>query len=504
ASEGSKEAPVDAAMLLLQGKRHLLVQDFPSAVASLQEACQLLGTLYGETAPQCGEAYLCYGKALLELARQETGVLGNALGEDQNSEEEEEDDDDEEAEAEEGEGSGGEAAGRTAIFVYQCTLSSHTWGHEEEYTTREPQFGHPWPIGRQVTRCHASNATWLARDNVAVCLTRPVTVCLLLPHWLANGHVTMACLPTGGSKASESKAEVPKSHDVAMKEKEKVAEGSSPSVEGSGDSKLLGEGARAPASGSAPVMEVMDTQEVKGAEGESPAEVEKEEDAEEDLEKPEPALKEDPEPSEPGQPGTSSGTSAPPPKDEEEVSNLQLAWEVLELAKIIFEGQAKEGNREAQLKVADILLKLGEISLESDNCDQAVEDLGKCLCIQQEMLEADNRQLAETHYQRGLAYSFAGHYEEAANDFRAALSALELRVDNLTKLIEESKGKERTGSLDDDPIWRAEREVEDLKGLLPEVRAKVEDTHDMMRQNCDALKDAAIQKMMDRKPVRTP
>lgn len=80
-SSPAKEAPVDAAMLLLQGKRHLLVQDYPSAVCSLQEACERLGALYGETAPECGEAYLCYGKALLELARQETGVLGNALGE---------------------------------------------------------------------------------------------------------------------------------------------------------------------------------------------------------------------------------------------------------------------------------------------------------------------------------------------------------------------------------------------------------------------------------------
>lgn len=102
-------------------------------------------------------------------------------------------------------------------------------------------------------------------------------------------------------------------------------------------------------------------------------------------------------------------------------------------ARLLSRRQAKEGSREAQLKVADVLLKLGEISLESDNCKQAVEDLGKCLCIQQEMLESDDRLLAETHYQRGLAHSFAGHYNEAADDFRAAVSALELRVANLTK-----------------------------------------------------------------------
>jgi len=37
------------------------------------------GSQYGDVADECADAYFWYGKALLEVARQEGGILGDAV-----------------------------------------------------------------------------------------------------------------------------------------------------------------------------------------------------------------------------------------------------------------------------------------------------------------------------------------------------------------------------------------------------------------------------------------
>merc|ERR1719186_1988392 len=63
----------------MEGKRYMIVKDYPSAAESLAQACHYLASKHGETALECADAYFHYGKALLEMGRMEAGVLGNAL-----------------------------------------------------------------------------------------------------------------------------------------------------------------------------------------------------------------------------------------------------------------------------------------------------------------------------------------------------------------------------------------------------------------------------------------
>merc|ERR1712059_202984 len=68
---------------------------------------------------------------------------------------------------------------------------------------------------------------------------------------------------------------------------------------------------------------------------------------------------------------------------EEDSGNLEQAWEMLELAKIIYttqmEAAAEDKKIELDRRICEIFLHLGEVSLENENYDQAVEDLNQCL-----------------------------------------------------------------------------------------------------------------------------
>merc|ERR1712112_517150 len=68
---------------------------------------------------------------------------------------------------------------------------------------------------------------------------------------------------------------------------------------------------------------------------------------------------------------------------EEEPGNLQQSWEMFELAKLIYkrevETEAAEKKLDVVKKISDSLLHLGEISIENENYEQALEDIGECL-----------------------------------------------------------------------------------------------------------------------------
>ncbi|KAK5869222.1 hypothetical protein PBY51_010170 [Eleginops maclovinus] len=91
AADSSVDIAEEAKKLIGTGNRHLVMGDVVSAVRVFQDVCGMLAAKYGDTAEECGKAHFLCGKSLLELARMENSVFGNALeGGPEESEEEEE------------------------------------------------------------------------------------------------------------------------------------------------------------------------------------------------------------------------------------------------------------------------------------------------------------------------------------------------------------------------------------------------------------------------------
>jgi len=401
-SKKEVDAATQAMNHFAQGKRHLLVNDINSAVNSLQEACRMLAEQHGETAPECGDAYFYYGRALLEMARVESGVLGNALdgvpeGEDMDSSQVE---------------------------------------NPDKLAEDEKE-----KIGEQVGEA--------LEENFKTCEKSSPSDEKVNGHAKENGKSDEPMEDNDKSdKASSDKDNKDSDKDTDSKKKEGSTDDESQDGESQDDAEDgEEEGDEDAAEG----------EEKEGAEGEEEKEGEGEKTEEED----------------------------------EDVSNLQLAWEMLELAKVIYQRQ-EEGNKAMSLKAAQVFLKLGEVGLESENYPQSIEDFQSCLKIQETHMEVDDRCLAESHYQLGVAHSFSDDFDKSIDSFTKATKIIEDRIANLEKRKKEKEGwteeqKKNDAKLKEDPFYTEDTEIKELNTLLPEIKEKIVDMEEMKQDSKDKI-----------------
>eukprot|EP00092_Neocalanus_flemingeri_P079323 GFUD01098808.1.p1 GENE.GFUD01098808.1~~GFUD01098808.1.p1 ORF type:complete len:512 (-),score=168.15 GFUD01098808.1:108-1589(-) len=392
-SKKNDEIPADqkaqALMALSTGKRHMLCQDIPAAVESLGEACELMSVEFGEKAPECAEAYFYYGKALLEMARLESGVLGNAL---------------------DGVPEEGDEANDSQVEDPEKVT-------EEERTEVEGKVGEA--MEENYDECE--NAKILSKKDSKV---------------TTNGDTNGVHDKDGESEKSEE------------------------------DEEMEGDESEEGAAGEA------------NAGGLKEAEAEKSETDSVEGEKKE-----------------GEDAAAQEVEDEDDPSNLQLAWEMLELAKMVFTEQL-EGEKKGSItpdvkttiekKLCETFLTLGEVSLENENYVQAVEDLSLCLDRQKASLPSDSRSIAETHYQLGVALGFHMKFEEAVVSLEAAIAVLDARITNL-----KSKTESPDETKKDNIFHTREKEIAEIESLIPEIKEKITDTNEM--------KDESVRKVAEMK-----
>jgi len=176
-------------------------------------------------------------------------------------------------------------------------------------------------------------------------------------------------------------------------------------------------------------------------------------------------------------------------EEEEDVPSIQLAFEVLDLARVIYT-QKQERSREESLKLSQVYLKLGEVAMENENFTDAASMYKDCLELQKSLLSPDDRWLAETHYQLGAAYTMASDFDAGLLHANSAVEVIKARIQNRTQDLEKEGVKvseePELSSLTEEQQG-AVTELKELKTLLPELEEKIADIQ--------ASKDSTVKKL---------
>jgi len=161
----------------------------------------------------------------------------------------------------------------------------------------------------------------------------------------------------------------------------------------------------------------------------------------------------------------------------EDTSNLQLAWEMLELAKMIYERKSKnvvpEKKREVMSALWEASSGLGEVAMEAGNFSQALEEFSSCLEARKSLLPKDSRSIAEAHFQKSRAEAALGKTAESESSVRAAIAVLEERVVNLSKMELSPHLVEEIADLESLGVDLEEILVEFKEGVTEQTKRKL-------------------------------
>jgi len=184
-------------------------------------------------------------------------------------------------------------------------------------------------------------------------------------------------------------------------------------------------------------------------------------------------------PKSPSKPEATSAEDSPSALDAaaEDTSNLQLAWEMLELAKMIYERKAKdvvpEKKREVLSALWDATSGLGEVLMEAGRFSEALEEFSSCLEARKAVLPADSRTIAEAHFLKSRAEAALGKISESETSIKAAIAVLEARAVNLSKMELSAHLVEEIADLEGLGIDLEEILVEFKEGMTEHTKRKL-------------------------------
>lgn len=164
-----------------------------------------------------------------------------------------------------------------------------------------------------------------------------------------------------------------------------------------------------------------------------------------------------------------SGDQAENSKAEDD---FDLAWQSFESARVIYTHHLEQPSdvssssanpppmpanvKKIQHKLGEVLLALGDLSLESENFQQAIADYQQAVKVKQQCLEPHDRRIAEAIYKLAVAYEYLPDRPQAKAHLISVTEVLEAHIASLDAQSHAS-------------------EIREIKDLLQEIKLKLEE-----------------------------
>ncbi|PNT26888.1 hypothetical protein POPTR_007G034200v4 [Populus trichocarpa] len=174
---------------------------------------------------------------------------------------------------------------------------------------------------------------------------------------------------------------------------------------------------------------------------------------------------------------------------DEEESDLDLAWKMLDVARAIAEKHPGD-----TMDKVDILSALAEVALEREDIETSLSDYQKSLSILERLVEPDSRHLAELNFRICLCLEIGSKSQEAIPYCQKAISVCKARLQRLINELKSSGESATTPAISeldegvqqlsnmqaDKSVTDKEAEIETLTGLSGELEKKLEDLQQLV------------------------
>lgn len=173
--------------------------------------------------------------------------------------------------------------------------------------------------------------------------------------------------------------------------------------------------------------------------------------------------------------------------------DMQLAWEILDIARIIYADGASV-EEDCKLALADVHADLGDVSMETENFKQAVGDFEKSIELKQSIGSKPGgyeRDLASLYFRTSMALEYDNRSKEAITPLKNALKLLNIRLDALALgKDQDDKGKDKV-DFDAGNEFVTDESTE-ISQLITEVEAKLSDLQTQITSGNQASFEAQL------------